>query len=115
MPTFTYRSSSYLFYGEHGRGEECAVFALVEDQKLDVYVSGWGRTSAESCTTDENGPVRNLKCKLPFQVCKVFPAIFPNIIAIKLLLSTFKYVNLKEESMYSHENPFTFSKTIFFV
>jgi hypothetical protein len=61
------------------------VVALVEDQKLDVYVSGWGRTSAESCTTDENGPVRNLKCKLPFQVCN---------------LRAFKYVYLKVESMF---------------
>jgi hypothetical protein len=35
-----------------------------------VYVSGWGRLNEESCTTDENGPVRNLKCKLPFEVKK---------------------------------------------
>jgi len=32
---------------------------------LDVFVSGWGRTSS-SCTTTEMGPVKNIKCKLPF-------------------------------------------------
>merc|ERR1719204_785911 len=30
-----------------------------------LYVAGWGWTTA-SCTTDEYGPVKHLKCKLPF-------------------------------------------------
>ena len=50
--------------------ETCCPVCVLKDQKLDVYVSGWGRINAESCTTDENGPVRNLKCKLPFEVKK---------------------------------------------
>jgi len=36
-----------------------------KDNLLDMYVSGWGKTSSD-CTTDEFGPIKNLKCKLPF-------------------------------------------------
>jgi len=35
-------------------------------EKLNVFVAGWGRTSA-TCTTNEMGPVKNLKCKFPFE------------------------------------------------
>ena len=42
-----------------------AVHLLVLDNLLDMYVSGWGKTSSD-CTTDEFGPIKNLKCKLPF-------------------------------------------------
>jgi len=34
-------------------------------EKLEVFVSGWGRMSAD-CTTNEFGPIKNLKCKFPF-------------------------------------------------
>jgi len=37
-----------------------------KDKLLDLYVSGWGKMSSD-CVTDEFGPVRNLKCKLPFK------------------------------------------------
>jgi len=35
-------------------------------EMLDVYVSGWGRTSDTNCVTDEFGPVKNIKCKKSF-------------------------------------------------
>ena len=33
--------------------------------KLELYIAGWGRMSAD-CVTNEFGPVKNLKCKFPF-------------------------------------------------
>ena len=36
------------------------------DKPLEVYIAGWGKTSSD-CVTNEFGPVKNLKCKLPFK------------------------------------------------
>ena len=39
---------------------------VVEDVgDMDVFTSGWGRLWS-TCNTNEFGPVKNLKCKLPF-------------------------------------------------
>nr|ALS04701.1 serine proteinase stubble [Pseudodiaptomus poplesia] len=35
------------------------------DEELNVYVAGWGRLF-HACTTNELGPVKNLKCQFPF-------------------------------------------------
>ncbi|XP_023338064.1 uncharacterized protein LOC111708804 [Eurytemora carolleeae] len=35
------------------------------EENLEVYIAGWGRMSSD-CTTNEYGPVRNLKCMFPF-------------------------------------------------
>ena len=40
---------------------------VVEDVgDMDVFTSGWGRLWS-TCNTNEFGPVKNLKCKLPFK------------------------------------------------
>ncbi len=36
------------------------------DKPLEVYIAGWGKTSSD-CVTNEFGPIKNLKCKLPFK------------------------------------------------
>jgi len=36
-----------------------------KDDDSTLYVAGWGKTE-NSCTTDEFGPVKHLKCKFPF-------------------------------------------------
>jgi len=71
-----------------------------------LYVAGWGKTES-SCTTDENGPIKHLKCKFPFtyrdkeyQSCKSARSPSSQIEECRQLrkqLGTLRYPQQKED------------------